>query len=530
MTSSRRSLLAALAALSARAAASAQAQVPRRLSGQLRRHDRRRQEGRQGRHLQHHRHRRRPTPLIKDFKALYPGITVEYNDMNSTEVYNRFISERAAGAGSADVLWSSSMDLQIKLANDGGALDLRVARDRRTCRPGRCGRTRPTARPTSRSSIVYNKRLLTGDEIPQSHADLMRVFTQKADKLKGKVTTYDIEKSGVGFMLITQDSKYNPQFWDFVKALGSVRPRLQSSAGTMMERISSGENLLGFNIFSSYAALRAKKDPSIGIVLPKDYTLVMSRVMFISKTREEPERGQAVARLHPVQARPDDHRQPGRAGLDPQRRRRRDDGRRLTKQLGARLKPIPVGAELLGYLDQTKRLEFLKQWQAGDEGAASKTPARDGHAAAARASSSRLTALAVFLPLGPDLLPEPAQRAVLHAAARRSASARSSSSSPTAISGTRSRTRSIIAAGMALIAVPLGGILAFLMVRTDLPGRRWIEPLLLIPVFVSPMVLAFGYVVAAGPVGFYSVWAKQLLGGVPWNVYSLTEHRDHRRA
>jgi len=80
----------------------------------------------------------------------------------------------------------------------------------------------------------------------------------------------------------------------------------------------------------------------------------------------------------------------------------------------------------------------------------------------------------------------------------------------------------IIAAAMAVIAVPLGGILAFLMVRTDLPGRHWIEPLLLIPVFVSPMVLAFGYVVSAGPVGFYSVWAKQLFGGVPWNVYSLT--------
>src|ERR1700712_1938875 len=58
----------------------------------------------------------------------------------------------------------------------------------------------------------------------------------------------------------------------------------------------------------------------------------------------------------------------------------------------------------------------------------------------------------------------------------------------------------IIAASMAVIAVPLGGILAFLMVRTDLPGRTWIEPLLLIPVFVSPMVLAFGYVVSAGPV------------------------------
>jgi iron(III) transport system permease protein len=80
----------------------------------------------------------------------------------------------------------------------------------------------------------------------------------------------------------------------------------------------------------------------------------------------------------------------------------------------------------------------------------------------------------------------------------------------------------VIATSMVAIAVPLGAILAFLMVRTDLPGRSWIEPLLLIPVFVSPMVLAFGYVVAAGPVGFYSVWAKQLVGGVPWNVYSLT--------
>ena len=80
----------------------------------------------------------------------------------------------------------------------------------------------------------------------------------------------------------------------------------------------------------------------------------------------------------------------------------------------------------------------------------------------------------------------------------------------------------IIAASMVVIAVPLGGILAFLMVRTDLPGRTWIEPLLLIPVFVSPMVLAFGYVVSAGPVGFYSVWAKEIFGGVPWNVYSLT--------
>lgn len=80
----------------------------------------------------------------------------------------------------------------------------------------------------------------------------------------------------------------------------------------------------------------------------------------------------------------------------------------------------------------------------------------------------------------------------------------------------------LLAIGLAAIAVPLGGMLAFLMVRTDLPGRNWIAPLLLVPIFVSPMVMGFGYVVAMGPVGFYSTWIKDLVGFIPWNVYSFT--------
>ncbi len=57
-------------------------------------------------------------PLIQGFEALYPGIKVEYNDMNSTELYNRYISEQAAGGTSGDVVWSSSMDTALKLATD----------------------------------------------------------------------------------------------------------------------------------------------------------------------------------------------------------------------------------------------------------------------------------------------------------------------------------------------------------------------------------------------------------------------------
>src|SRR3954469_19005553 len=82
----------------------------------------------------------------------------------------------------------------------------------------------------------------------------------------------------------------------------------------------------------------------------------------------------------------------------------------------------------------------------------------------------------------------------------------------------------MISTGMTLIAVPLGALLAFVMERTDLPGKRWFEPFILVPSFVSPMVLAFGFVVAAGPVGFYTVWVQELFGieQAPWGLYSIT--------
>jgi iron(III) transport system permease protein len=79
----------------------------------------------------------------------------------------------------------------------------------------------------------------------------------------------------------------------------------------------------------------------------------------------------------------------------------------------------------------------------------------------------------------------------------------------------------LVSCGMTLIAVPLGSLLAFLLVRTDLPGKKLLEPWLLVPIFLSPVVLAFGYVVAVGPVGFFSLWTKALIGRVPWNLYTL---------
>lgn len=301
-------------------------------------------------------------PLIKDFNALYPGIKVEYNDMNSTEIYNRFISEVAAGGNTADVLWSSAMDLQIKLVADGYGLPYKT--QELAALPFWAAMNNTAYGTTFEPAVfVYNKRLVTADEVPHTHAELAKLLTTKQEKFKDKVTTYDIEKSGVGFMFITQDLRVNDKLWDLARALGSVNVRVQSSTGTMLERISSGENLLGYNVLGSYALVRAKKDPSLGVVIPKDYTLVLSRVQFISKTAKNPDaaklwvdyilskRGQTViandSKLYAI-----------RGDVTGE-----TTSTELTKEIGAGLKPLQVNLMMLQYMDQTKRLAFLKQWK-----------------------------------------------------------------------------------------------------------------------------------------------------------------------
>ena len=302
------------------------------------------------------------TPLIKDFEAAFPGVKVEYTDLNSTELYNRFISENAANAASADAVWSSAMDLQMKLAADGLAA---VYKSPEAAALPAWAHWKDTIYATTFEPIVivYNKRLVPAEDVPKTHAALTKLLTTKGDKYQNKITAYDPEKSGLGFMLANQDAKFDLQFWDLVKALGARSLKVQSSTGTMLERVSSGENLIGYNVLGSYALTRAKKDPSMGVEFTTDYNLVLSRLIFVSKKAKNPnagrlwldyvlsKRGQTItaekAELYSVRT--------DMTG--------KDSGIGLSKELGSAVKPIAVSDELLQGLDQTKRLAFLKQWQ-----------------------------------------------------------------------------------------------------------------------------------------------------------------------
>lgn len=302
-------------------------------------------------------------PLVADFEAAFPGVKVEYNDLNSTEMYNRFIAEAASGQGSADVMWSSAMDLQLKLVDEGHAL---VYRSPEAGKLPKWAVYRDEAYGTTYEPAVfiYNKKLVTGSDIPQDHTQFAKILNTESAKFKGKVTTYDIEKSGVGFMFAVRDSLDFPGLKDLEKGFGATSYRVYSSTGNMLEKVSSGEHLLGYNVLGSYALVRAKKDANLGVVLPKDYTLVLSRVMFISKAAKHPnaakvfedyilsQRGQkeigGAVELFSI-----------RSDVDATY-----TAATLDKELGSHVRPIPVSAEITSWLEPKKRLEFLNAWKA----------------------------------------------------------------------------------------------------------------------------------------------------------------------
>lgn len=300
--------------------------------------------------------------LIRDFESLYPGVKVDYNDLNSAEMYHRYLAETAAHRPTADVLWSSAMDLQMKLANDGFAAryespEAASLPDWAVWRNEAFGTTFEPA------VFVYSTRFVTGADIPQTHADFLKLITTQRDKYAGNVTTYDIEKSAVGFLFATQDSRMQPTFWNLVAALGANAVELEGNTSVMVERIAAGKDYLGYNLIGSYALTRARRDPSIGVVMPRDYTLVMSRIALLSKTAAHPNAGKLWL----------DYLLSRRGQTVLSRRSElfsiRSDvageftAATLRQALGPSLRSIAVGPALLVFLDQSKQVEFLRRWR-----------------------------------------------------------------------------------------------------------------------------------------------------------------------
>lgn len=73
-----------------------------------------------------------------------------------------------------------------------------------------------------------------------------------------------------------------------------------------------------------------------------------------------------------------------------------------------------------------------------------------------------------------------------------------------------------------VIAQTVGAAFAVLIGRTDMPWRRVMHSLMLVPLVVSSLVLAFGWNLSYGPSGFVTLFVQSMTGGESlWNLNTL---------
>jgi iron(III) transport system permease protein len=81
----------------------------------------------------------------------------------------------------------------------------------------------------------------------------------------------------------------------------------------------------------------------------------------------------------------------------------------------------------------------------------------------------------------------------------------------------------IIGLGATAIACAVGVPMAWLFARTNLPGKDFLEKLATIPIFIPPFVGAIAWILLAAPrIGAFNFPFRALIGGEPFNVYTLT--------
>ena len=301
------------------------------------------------------------TPLIRAFQTNHHDVAVQYEDLLASEIAARVIAETDAGLPSADFLFSSAMDWQLKLANDGYGQEALVpmAQDWPAWAKWQDIAFALTFEP---AVLVYNKPSFP-DGPPQSRLELLEWLAKAPSSLTSRIGTYDIEKSAVGYLFIARDAEHFPDIWSLLKAMGQAGLQTYPTSQDIIDRVADGRLVLGYNILGSYAAEQARLEPDIGLVLLRDYTVVVSRVALVPRAAASPELGRAfLAFLMSAEGQtllsqklrlPSVSLEVSGAG----------SGAAMQAALGDQLRPVPVSPGVLVYLDQAKRQRLLRLWQ-----------------------------------------------------------------------------------------------------------------------------------------------------------------------
>ncbi len=247
------------------------------------------------------------------------------------------------------------MDLQIKLINDGYAQTF-VAPDKASLPPWAIWKDQGYGVTAEPIVFVYDRRRLSESEVPRNHGQL-RAFLER-DRPRGAVGTFDPTRSGVGFLYYSQDRLASADTLALTRAIGATKPRLYESTATLLEGIARGDTLLGYNVIGSYALEEQRKNPNLRVIFPNDYTLVMSRIAFVSAKARHPN---AAKLFLDFMLSLEGQTLLARSSFTPVRTDLGGAG--VPGPAASVARPIEVGPSLLANLDQMRREHLLAEWR-----------------------------------------------------------------------------------------------------------------------------------------------------------------------
>jgi iron(III) transport system substrate-binding protein len=302
------------------------------------------------------------TALIAAFQTAHPGTAVTYEDLLAGEIAARVVQETRTLGATADFVFSSGMDAQVKLANDGYARPVSLPESADWPRWANW-RDMAYALTFEPGVLVYHKPSFPGGP-PQTRLDLLDWLRGPGQALTGRIGTYDIERSSVGYLFLARDAEHFPDIWSLVRVMGAAGLQTFPTSSQIIDRVADGRLALGYNILGSYAADQARSRPDLGLVLLRDFTVVVSRVGLVPRAARSPGAGTAFLQFLISDA--------GQTVLSDQLRlpsvslevSGAGSAAAMVAALGEQLRPVPVSPGLLVYLDQAKRRNLIGKWRA----------------------------------------------------------------------------------------------------------------------------------------------------------------------
>jgi len=281
-------------------------------------------------------------PIINSFTAQRPNIGADYFVTGTSTLDEVFRSD----PDRFDVVISSAMDLQLKLANDGLAARL----DSISHLEWAQWRSSLFAFTTEPAAIVINNKAFAGLPVPATRQDLIEVLRENPEIFLGKVGTYDVRQSGLGYLFATQDARASETFWRLMEVIGSLDAQLYCCSADMIDDLTTGRILVAYNVLESYALARPETADLLTVILPSEFPTTMMRSALVSKKASEPALAEAFVKhliqLQSVGGQQDFPLPPLGAFQD------------ITGRASISLEPA-----LMTYLDTLKRQTFIREWE-----------------------------------------------------------------------------------------------------------------------------------------------------------------------